>query len=134
MQTIFKMTQEELLTKYGVSDHSDPFGQLDAIISQKEAQILYRQQFLDAHEQALGSIEALKTAEEEHVTALAAKDVEIAALAPLRNLYDEMTAKVSSVLASGDPAQFVALGQEFLTPEKERRRAALQAQLAALED
>jgi hypothetical protein len=44
-----------------------------------------------------------------------------------------MESRVTSVLSSGDPAQYEALATEFLTPAEEKARLAKVAQLAALQ-
>lgn len=48
----------------------------------------------------------------------------------LQGLYDRMVDKVDEVLASGDPDQYEALAVEFLTPEKEKEKQALEAEIA----
>jgi hypothetical protein len=80
----------------------------------------------------------------EHAAAIAAKDAEIAQLtsdfAALNAYKTAMEERVSTVLQSNDPAQYVALATEFLTPAEEKaqqeklaRIAALKAEAAALE-
>jgi hypothetical protein len=44
-----------------------------------------------------------------------------------------MVTKVSTVLQSGDPELLSALAVEFLTPEQEKKKAAIRAQIAELE-
>ena len=60
--------------------------------------------------------------------------------AELEAYKSAMEAKVSAVLQSGDPAQYEALAQDFLTPLQEKERLAklarieqLKAETAALE-
>jgi hypothetical protein len=82
--------------------------------------------------------------EAEHAAAIAAKDAEIAQLtsdyAELSAYKTAMEERVSTVLQSNDPAQYVALAEDFLTPAQEKaqqeklaRIAALKAEAAALE-
>lgn len=88
----------------------------------------------DQLEQAQARINTLAA---EHAEAIKAKDTE---LASIRALYDEkaayqaaMEAKVSAVLQSGDPAQYEALGRDFLTPAQEKERQAKIARIEALQ-
>jgi hypothetical protein len=73
----------------------------------------------------------------DHAAAIAAKDAELtasqAALAELTAYKEEMIERVSSVLQSGDPAQYEALATEFLTPAQELERQAILAQIAELQ-
>lgn len=80
----------------------------------------------------------------EHAQAIAAKNVEIAALqqsvADLQTLKTTMETQVATVLQSGDPAQYEALARAFLTPAEEKARLeklaraeALRAEAAQLE-
>jgi len=55
-----------------------------------------------------------------------------AQLSALATLQATMTAHVTAVLQSRDPAQYEALAIEFLTPEQDRIRAEKLAQLEAL--
>lgn len=73
----------------------------------------------------------------EHAAELAAKNAEISAA---KQAYDDLAAfkaameqRVSSVLQSGDPAQYEALAREFLTPAQELERQAKLAKLAEIE-
>lgn len=88
---------------------------------------------LQAQEQTHAA--AMASLEEAHARELQDRDSaisEISATAQsLENLRLTMTAKVRSVLASGDPEQFAALAEEFLTPENEKRKAELEAEIAA---
>lgn len=78
--------------------------------------------------------DALKASKEKE---LAAKDEALASVSEvcqqLESLRTEMVTKVSSVLQSGDPEQYAALAVEFLTPEEEKKKAAIRAQIAELE-
>lgn len=56
-----------------------------------------------------------------------------ASLEGMETYKAEMTAKVSSALQSGDPAQFQALAVEFLTPAQELARLEKIAKIAELE-
>ena len=58
---------------------------------------------------------------------LAEANVKVATLEAFRVA---MVKKVQDALASNDPAQIVALGVEFLTPEQEKKKAALAATIA----
>jgi uncharacterized protein (UPF0297 family) len=73
----------------------------------------------------------------EHTEALAAKDVEIATLTEAYNTLEafraSMVQQVTTVLQSGDPAQFEALAVAFLTPAQTKLRDEALARAAALE-
>lgn len=73
----------------------------------------------------------------DHAAALADKEAELFtaqnALAELIEYKDAMVSRVSAVLQSGDPAQYEALAQEFLTPAQELERQAILAQIAELQ-
>ena len=66
-----------------------------------------------------------------NAAAMAANADLSAQVAALTTYRDAMVGKVQAALQSGDPAQFVALGVEFLTPEQEKRKAELAAEIAA---
>ena len=75
------------------------------------------------------AVETLATIEAEHAAELATITAQLAALTELQTT---MTARVMTALQSGDPAQYEALGREFVTPEQDRIRAEKLAQLNAL--
>lgn len=95
--------------------------------------------------------ERLNTLAAEHAAIVEAKDTEIASakaqtqaaqtsLAEKIAYQTTMEERVSAVLQSGDPAQYEALGRDFLTPAQEKERLAklarieeLKAETAALE-
>lgn len=77
----------------------------------------------------------INTLAAEHATVIATKDAEIKSLktelAEMVAFRIAMTTKVSTVLQSGDPAQYEALAVEFLTPAQEKARQKLEAEIAA---
>lgn len=79
----------------------------------------------------------IDTLAQEHATAIAAKDAELAtiraALEEKQAYQAMMEERVATVLQSGDPAQYEALAQEFLTPAQELARKAKLAELAEIE-
>jgi protein-disulfide isomerase-like protein with CxxC motif len=84
-----------------------------------------------------GHAEAVDTMTTDHAAAIAAKDAEIAQLtsdfAALNAYKTAMEERVSTVLQSNDPAQYVALAEDFLTPAQEKARAEKLAHVQALE-
>ena len=64
---------------------------------------------------------------------LSERDALQASYSQLETLRTEMVTKVSTVLQSGDPELLSALAVEFLTPEQEKKKAAIRAQIAELE-
>ncbi len=114
---------EELLTELGLADHMEALSNWrDDLLREKAEEI---QTIHFEKDEAKSSALAELAGE---------KEAQIAALLPLKTLYEDMVPKVSAALASGDPELFIALGLDFITPEKEKLRAQLEAQLAALGD
>lgn len=159
MRTIIKFgITDGVLTGYDVDNGSNhpvagTADQLAAVVENLNAAALARVEQINADKQELEQQHAAVLAEKdaaladkdtEHAAVIAAKDAELAAA---KKAFDELSAfktameqRVSSVLQSGDPAQYEALAREFLTPAQEKARqeklaqiAKLQAELAALE-
>jgi flagellar biosynthesis chaperone FliJ len=92
---------------------------------------------LDHAQHAVSTIEQLTTRIDELAAELTTVRQQFAELSAYK---DAMETQVSTVLQSGDPAQYEALARDFLTPAEEKARQekiarveALKAEAAALE-
>lgn len=118
-------TLQDLAVAIGTPEGHDPVQDALDIITQKEQQIIHLTPFKTDHQTATDALAAI---EQERVLFAAIE----AERDELKALHDDMAAKVSSALHSGDPEKFVEIANLFLTPLKQRRIDALQAELAQL--
>jgi hypothetical protein len=82
------------------------------------------------------TVARINTLAAEHEAALSAKNAELAVAQTALNekiaYQAAMEQRVTSVLQSGDPAQYEALARDFLTPAQEKERLAKLARIEAL--